>query len=209
MACGIFPDQGLNLCLLQVDSLPLSHQGSPYRCINCLKYSLSPSAMSIPIWKVYFPILWHQTCQCLLLWPVGCEQKFYKPYLSTSFLSSMVPWSLSSAIKVACPRGYSGSPIQRFGDCYHNVTQWKLTNTRTFGKKSWANGAGSVIESFLRAWRIFSQFSSIMRVSLFSSLEYVKMRNVKVTSFLLTKGKNIKTINHNWEQNILFLSIKL
>ena len=29
-ACGIFPDQGLNLCLLhwQADSLPLSHQGS-------------------------------------------------------------------------------------------------------------------------------------------------------------------------------------
>ena len=30
-ACGIFPDQGLNLCLLhwQVDSLSLNHQGSP------------------------------------------------------------------------------------------------------------------------------------------------------------------------------------
>ena len=30
-ACGIVPDQGLNPCLLhgQVDSLPLSHQGSP------------------------------------------------------------------------------------------------------------------------------------------------------------------------------------
>ena len=30
-ACGIFPDQGLNPCLLpwQVGSLPLSHQGSP------------------------------------------------------------------------------------------------------------------------------------------------------------------------------------
>ena len=30
-ACGIFPDQGLNLCPLhwQVDSLPLSYQGSP------------------------------------------------------------------------------------------------------------------------------------------------------------------------------------
>ena len=30
VACGIFPDQGLNLCLLhwQVDCLPLSHQGS-------------------------------------------------------------------------------------------------------------------------------------------------------------------------------------
>ena len=31
VACGIHPDQGLNLCLLhrQVDSLPLSPQGSP------------------------------------------------------------------------------------------------------------------------------------------------------------------------------------
>ena len=30
-ACGIFPNQGLNLCLLhwQADSLPLNHQGSP------------------------------------------------------------------------------------------------------------------------------------------------------------------------------------
>ena len=30
-ACGIFPDQRSNLCLVhrQVDSLPLSHQGSP------------------------------------------------------------------------------------------------------------------------------------------------------------------------------------
>ena len=33
-ACGIFSDQGSNLCLLhwQADSLPLSHQGSPKRC---------------------------------------------------------------------------------------------------------------------------------------------------------------------------------
>ena len=36
-ACGIFPGQGLNLCLLhwQVDSLPLSHQGSPSLCKFC------------------------------------------------------------------------------------------------------------------------------------------------------------------------------
>ena len=32
MACGIFPDQGSNPCLLhwQADSLPLSHQESPF-----------------------------------------------------------------------------------------------------------------------------------------------------------------------------------
>ena len=34
-AHGTFPDQGWNLCLLhwQVDSLPLSHQGSPTDCV--------------------------------------------------------------------------------------------------------------------------------------------------------------------------------
>ena len=36
---GIFPTQGLNLCLLhwQVDSLPLSHQGSPSSFDPCLR----------------------------------------------------------------------------------------------------------------------------------------------------------------------------
>ena len=35
-ACGIFPDQGSNPCplLLQADSQPLSHQGSPRFCFN-------------------------------------------------------------------------------------------------------------------------------------------------------------------------------
>ena len=35
-ACGIFPDQGSNLCLLhwQADSLLLSHQGSPRRALK-------------------------------------------------------------------------------------------------------------------------------------------------------------------------------
>ena len=36
MACGIFPDRGLNLCLLhgQMDPLPWSHQGSPSMCFD-------------------------------------------------------------------------------------------------------------------------------------------------------------------------------
>ena len=40
-ACGIFPDQGLNPCLLhwEVDSSPLSHQGSPTLCFSQV-YSL-------------------------------------------------------------------------------------------------------------------------------------------------------------------------
>ena len=35
VACGIFPDQGLNLCSLhwQADSQPLRHQGSPFNCV--------------------------------------------------------------------------------------------------------------------------------------------------------------------------------
>ena len=35
-ACGIFSNQGSNLCLLhwQADSLPLSHQGSPYQTLQ-------------------------------------------------------------------------------------------------------------------------------------------------------------------------------
>ena len=36
-ACGIFPDQGSNLCPLhwQADSQPLRHQGSPYSFLLC------------------------------------------------------------------------------------------------------------------------------------------------------------------------------
>ena len=37
MACGTFPDQGSNSCVLNsgVDSLPLSHQGSPLLILCC------------------------------------------------------------------------------------------------------------------------------------------------------------------------------
>ena len=41
-ACGVFPDQGSNLCLLfwQVDSLLVSHQGSPILGLNCGAWGL-------------------------------------------------------------------------------------------------------------------------------------------------------------------------
>ena len=41
-ACGVFLDQGANLCLLhwQADSLPLSHQGNP-RCLFLIKQELT------------------------------------------------------------------------------------------------------------------------------------------------------------------------
>ena len=40
-ACGIFPDQGSNLCPLhwQADSQPLRHQGSPNTCFKPLLHS--------------------------------------------------------------------------------------------------------------------------------------------------------------------------
>ena len=48
-ACGIFPDQGFNLCLLhrQVDSLPLSHQESPNVCTYFSYCLLSASCASM------------------------------------------------------------------------------------------------------------------------------------------------------------------
>ena len=43
-ACGIFPHQGSNLCLLhwQADSLPLSHQGSPEGHFTCHDVASAP-----------------------------------------------------------------------------------------------------------------------------------------------------------------------
>ena len=62
MACRIFPTQGSNLCLLhwQVDSFPLSHQGSPRRVfsdwpflsLSCVRrhpdVPLQPRALRLP-----------------------------------------------------------------------------------------------------------------------------------------------------------------
>ena len=42
-ACGIFPDQGSNLCPLhwQADSQPLHHQGSPSWVFSSMKYQIT------------------------------------------------------------------------------------------------------------------------------------------------------------------------
>ena len=50
-ACGIFPDPGLNLCLLhwQADTLPLSHQASPSSRNFYLFFFLLPTVF----WKRY------------------------------------------------------------------------------------------------------------------------------------------------------------
>ena len=44
-ACGIFSDQGWNLCLLhwKVDSLPLSHQGGPVYSVKLKKKKIQSS----------------------------------------------------------------------------------------------------------------------------------------------------------------------
>ena len=48
VACGIFPDQGSNPCLLhwQADSQPLCHQGSPSKVFNPLVPQLVPTLLS-------------------------------------------------------------------------------------------------------------------------------------------------------------------
>ena len=77
--CGIFPDQGLNLCLLhwQADSLPLSHQGSPFHlllttdlfqgkihfCLLCFPISPRPPNL----FSLAFPLLPMSPTEFLLL----------------------------------------------------------------------------------------------------------------------------------------------
>ena len=51
VACGIFPDQGQNLCLLcwQADSLPLSHQGNPFCSLPTSLAAFSHSSTKISL----------------------------------------------------------------------------------------------------------------------------------------------------------------
>ena len=53
-ACGIFPDQGLNLHW-QVDSLPLSHQRSPWICLIHRKINFNLWWLPDDIVKSNFP----------------------------------------------------------------------------------------------------------------------------------------------------------
>ena len=65
MACGIFPNQGSNLCPLycQVDSYTISHQGSP------CTFKLSRNACYF--WKLYLQPLEAYMCVCVRahMWP--------------------------------------------------------------------------------------------------------------------------------------------
>ena len=68
VACGISPDQGLNLCLLPwwVDSYPLCHQGSPLTCFNpeplvLLKKSHTKGFPAGPVvWTLHFYCKGHE-----------------------------------------------------------------------------------------------------------------------------------------------------
>ena len=58
MLCGIFPDQGSNLCPLhwQVDSYPLHHWGSPSGCLSFLFFVhsfFSNSYISLPLQFIF------------------------------------------------------------------------------------------------------------------------------------------------------------
>ena len=52
-ACGTFPGQGWNLCLLhwQADSLPLSHQGSPRLLLLMLFSEVQLWKKSVQCWE--------------------------------------------------------------------------------------------------------------------------------------------------------------
>ena len=67
-ACGISPDQGLNLCPLhwQADSQPLHHQGSPFFNIFIWQNKMLVNSCQTNVLSVLLmPILW--------TWPKGTE----------------------------------------------------------------------------------------------------------------------------------------
>ena len=65
LACGIFPDQGLNQCSLhwQADSLPLGHKESPG--VNSCQEESSQTISSIPVTTLTFTTGVFAFCFCL------------------------------------------------------------------------------------------------------------------------------------------------
>ena len=93
-ACGIFPDQGSNLCLLywQVDSLPVSHQGSPIHWVLIVVHGIF-----IATCKIFFcficmfvhvcPIKWMCTSSAFLsIQASGVERRKLRLPLKRVFL---------------------------------------------------------------------------------------------------------------------------
>ena len=73
VACGVFPNQGLNLCLLhwQLDSLPLSHQGSPRSTFN--RHCLSKIRKVKPCLAQLFSTKWTTFC---IIWFTSDDPRY-------------------------------------------------------------------------------------------------------------------------------------
>ena len=70
MACGIFPDQGSNLCPLhwQVDSLPLDHQGNPWFVFFKVEKLKHVSVSERKIWLIERGWVYSRKMMWLILW---------------------------------------------------------------------------------------------------------------------------------------------
>ena len=106
VACEIFLDQGPNLCPLhwQVDSSPLSHQGSPTEIINVLFSMATGKKIEHKSWnsfqKLNFGQLFCSWCSCceLFLPPPyhPAEEMLGKDGENISLLLPLLEWSASS-----------------------------------------------------------------------------------------------------------------
>ena len=91
---GIFPTQGLNLCLLhwQADSLPLSRQGSPIPCLVQFSHSVVSNSLrphGLQHARLPCPSSTPRTCSNSCPWSQCCHP---------TILSSVVPFSLLPSI---------------------------------------------------------------------------------------------------------------
>ena len=86
-ACGIYPDQGLNLCPLhwQVDSYLLHHQGSPIVIFNFFFILMYKIYQSWTIWK----ITRSDTVYCYCVFKLE-KKKNYKPILTLAVTNAHI-----------------------------------------------------------------------------------------------------------------------
>ena len=119
-ACGIFPDQGSNPCLLlwQVDSLPLSHQGSPQETcfyLNTMLWKtlqlewLSGKMTFFPIGILGHParglvLFW----RCISIWGNVEKQINFEINSKPPYVSGQVFWAW---VWLEAPQYYSASSL--------------------------------------------------------------------------------------------------